>query len=133
MRMSIPGGIAACAIVAAVLAPLSTPAFAGGRLSSSGIKVGSPTAGRFTSSDTKKLTQTSTDTIRNMSGRTAIQGRPARKPAGTAAVRRGGCEEWACGSSNGTKLTGIVQETVAATGAVVIGVMLPSGETIDLR
>ena len=50
-----------------------------------------------------------------------------------AALPRGGCEEWACGSSNGTKLTGIVQETVAATGAVVIGVMLPSGETIDLR
>ena len=109
----------------------SSTASAGGRLSSSGIKVGSPTAGRFTSSLEKKNTQTSTDAQIKM--RTAIQGRPARKPAGTGAVRRGGCEEWACGSTNGTRLTGIVQETVAATEAVVTGVMLPSGDTIDLR
>ena len=102
----------------------SSTASAGGRLSSSGIKfAGSPTAGRLTSSVIKKETATVQGVIVKM-GRTAIQGRM---------VRRGGCEDWGCGSTNGTKLTGIVQETVAATEAVVTGVMLPSGEAIDLR
>ena len=48
-------------------------------------------------------------------------------------VRRGGCEEWGCGATNGTKLTGIAQERVEATEPVVSAVTLPSGETIDLR
>jgi hypothetical protein len=56
----------------------------------------------------------------------------AQKP-GTVTVRRGDCEDFICGNTNGTKLTGIVQEMVATTEAVVTGVMLPSGETIDLR
>ena len=48
-------------------------------------------------------------------------------------VQRGSCEEWACGASNGTKLTGIVQGKAEAMEPVVSTVTLPSGETVTLR
>ena len=46
---------------------------------------------------------------------------------------RGGCEDWGCGTTNGTKLTGIALPSVASRQPVVTAVKLPSGETIDLR
>ena len=57
---------------------------------------------------------------------------------GTAAAHplddeRGGCEEWACGTSNGTKLTGIALPSVASRRPVVTAVKLPSGETVHLH
>jgi len=50
-----------------------------------------------------------------------------------AALPRGGCEEWACGTSNGRKLTGIALPSVASRRPVVTAVKLPSGETVHLH
>jgi hypothetical protein len=57
---------------------------------------------------------------------------------GTAAAHplddeRGGCEEWGCGATNGTKLTGIALPSVASRRPVVTAVKLPSGETVHLH
>ena len=57
---------------------------------------------------------------------------------GTAAAHplddeRGGCEDFACGTTNGTKLTGIALPSVASRRPVVTAVKLPSGETVHLH
>jgi hypothetical protein len=44
----------------------------------------------------------------------------------------GGCAPWVCGS-NGPQLTGIARPALEAKRPVVNAVMLPSGETVDLR
>ena len=60
----------------------------------------------------------------------AALGGVALSPA--AALPRGGCEEWGCGSTNGTKLTGIALPFVASTRPVVTAVKLQSGEIVHL-
>jgi hypothetical protein len=97
---------------------LSTAAFARG-----------PTP-RITSGVIKTNTQTTQQIIKNLSGRSLSQ---ARVSGTKGPVRRGSCEEWACGTSNGTKLTAIVQEGAEAIEPVVSTVALPSGETVALR
>src|SRR5436190_21713114 len=61
------------------------------------------TASRLTSSMIKKETGTTQQIIINTTGRSIAQGGTTRTPG----VRRGGCEEWGCGATNSTKLTGI--------------------------
>jgi hypothetical protein len=88
----------------------------------------SPTP-KATSGMIKKDTQTKDHIIKNLSGRSLNQG----GVSGKGTVRRGGCEEWGCGATNGTMLTGIVPERTEAIEPVVSAVTLPSGETVALR
>ena len=46
---------------------------------------------------------------------------------------RSGCDDFGCGTSNGTKLTGIARPSVVSRRPVVTAVKLPSGETVHLH